>query len=536
MLLKELFGKPNPVKLYRINSWALLQQFFLYRLLLSSALLVFFYAGFGPAFLGSHYPTLYAVVSIAYTAIILAAFFPLYFKVPDDQVQSYLMVFTDIAAITLLMHASGGVKSGLGMLLVVSIAFGSAIMRGRSALAFAAIATFSVLGEQIYAHLNHSFAFMAYTQAGMLSASFFAMAALSHTLTRYLRESEQLASQRELDLANLEQLNDYVIRHMQVGIIVVDMGNRVRLINETAAFLLDRPEAKPRQLLREYSGELARQLHAWMKDGVNPASIQSPSGTRELQVTFARLGDANQAGTLLFLDDLANITQRAQQMKLASLGRLTASIAHEIRNPLGAISHAEQLLSESSKLSPADERLAEIIHTNSIRVNQIVENVLQLSRRKHPQPETISLHQWLHSFVREFCQNQPFPEEQVQIDLQPEEMKLTADPIQLRQMLTILCDNACCHQNDDCTSRIWIYGQAGGPGAAPFIEIRDNGPGVPDQILNQIFEPFFTTRSTGSGLGLYIARELSEANRWRLEYFDPPEGGSCFRLTFPKVS
>ncbi len=537
MQLKELFGKPNPIKLYRINSWALLQQFFLYRLLLSVALLVFFYAGFGPAFLGNHYPTLYAVVSIAYAAIVLAAFFPLYFKVPDDQAQSYLMVFTDISAITLLMHASGGVKSGLGMLLVVSIAFGSAVMRGKSALAFAAIATFSVLGEQIYAHIYQSFPFMAYTQSGMLSASFFAMAVLSHTLTRYLRESEQLATQRELDLANLEQLNEYVIRHMQVGIIVVDMENRVRLINETAAFLLDRPEAKPGHSLREYSHELARQLSTWTKEGINPYPIKSPSAIRELQPTFARLGDVKQAGTLIFLDDLANITQRAQQMKLASLGRLTASIAHEIRNPLGAISHAQQLLSESSQLSPADERLAEIIHTNSIRVNQIVENVLQLSRRKQPMPETISLHRWLENFVREFCQHQPLPEQQMQIELHPREMEVVADPTQLRQLLTILCDNACCHHDgDDKTPRIWIYGQAGESGVPPIIEIRDNGPGIPAHILNQAFEPFFTTSSAGSGLGLYIARELSEANRWRLEYLDPPEGGSCFRLTFPKAS
>jgi two-component system sensor histidine kinase PilS (NtrC family) len=422
------------------------------------------------------------------------------------------------------------------MLLVVSIAFGSAVMRGKSALAFAAIATFCILGEQLYAHIYQSFPFTAYSQSGMLSASFFAMAALSFTLTRYLRESEQLASQRELDLANLEQLNEYVIRHMQVGIMVVDMGGRVRLINETAAFLLDKPETQPGKHLMEYSEALALQLAEWIEIGINPSPIKSASGNRELQATFARLGEVNQAGSLLFLDDLANITQRAQQMKLASLGRLTASIAHEIRNPLGAISHAEQLLSESAELSQADNRLTEIIHTNSIRVNQIVDNILQLSRRKQPKPETISLHRWIENFVREFCQNQPFPEEQILYEIQPEDLELSADSIQLRQLLTILCDNASCHHKEDgATPQIWIYAQSGESSSSPSIEIRDNGPGIPEEILNQIFEPFFTTRSTGSGLGLYIARELSEANRWRLEHFNPPEGGSCFRLSFPKA-
>jgi two-component system, NtrC family, sensor histidine kinase PilS len=521
----------------RARSWQLLLLFFVYRLILSSSLLVLFFTETGPMFLGQNNPALFALVGIAYLGLVAASGIPLYLRSSDPQKQSYLQVYLDIVAITLLMHASGGVTTGLGMLLVISIACGSAVMRGRTALAFAAIATFCILGEQAFSHLNNSFPSTAYTQSGILGASFFAMAILADALSRNLRESEQLVSQRELDLANLEQLNEYIIQHMQAGIIVVDNHEHIRLMNEYAWYLLGMPDAKTGQLLELASHELSNQLNHWNGGQTNhPKALHTTPGGRELQAKFTRLGRVHQAGTMIFIEDTATITMRAQQMKLASLGRLTASIAHEIRNPLGAISHAQQLLGESSQLDQADRRLNQIIHTNADRVNEIIESVMQLSRRQQSHPDNIKLGPWLKDFTDEFIDTHKLAAKAMRTTVQPEDTRVQVDPIQLRQLLTNLCENSICHFHQDKDQlNIRISGGVNLESGGAFLEIIDNGPGINQDVARQIFEPFFTTRNAGTGLGLYIAKELSEANNLELEYKPTPMGGSCFRISFLEV-
>ena len=521
----------------RARSWHLLLFFFFYRLILSFTLLVLFFTETGPEFLGVHNQALFALVGIAYFGLVVASGIPLYLRTSNPQKQSYLQVYLDIIAITLLMHASGGVTTGLGMLLVISIASGSAVMRGRTALAFAAMAAICILGEQVFSHLNDSFPTTAYTQAGILGASFFAMAILADALSRNLRESEQLVSQRELDLANLEQLNEYIIQHMQAGIIVVDNSERIRLMNEHAWYLLGMPDTKTGQLLEQASPELSSQLGYWNGNQANrPKTLHTTPGGRELQAKFTRLGRVQQAGTMIFIEDTATITMRAQQMKLASLGRLTASIAHEIRNPLGAISHAQQLLGESTQLDKADKRLNEIIRTNANRVNDIIESVMQLSRRQQSQPDNINLGTWLKDFTEEFAHTRELPPGAIAMTVQPEGTRVQADPTQLRQLLTNLCENSIYHFHQEKDQlKIRVSGGVNQESGGPFLEIIDNGPGINPEVARQIFEPFFTTRNAGTGLGLYIAKELSEANSLELEYKPTPMGGSCFHISFPEV-
>ncbi len=526
--------KPETTDLSRARSWHLLQLFFFYRLALSSTLLVLFFTETGPQFLGYKSPAMFALVGIAYFGLVAASGIPLYLRSSNPQRQSYIQVYVDIVAITLLMHASGGVTTGLGMLLVISIACGSALMRGRTALVFAAIATICILGEQVFSHVNSSFSSTSYTQAGILGASFFAMAILADALSRSLRESEQLVSQRELDLANLEQLNEYIIQQLQAGIIVVDTNERIRLMNEYAWYLLDMPNAKTGQLLEQASPELSQYLADWNIDQTSqPLTLGSTSGGRELQARFTSLGSVQQAGTMIFIEDTATITMRAQQMKLASLGRLTASIAHEIRNPLGAISHAQQLLGESSHLDKSDQRLNEIIRTNASRVNDIIESVMKLSRRQQSRVDEIQLSSWLNSFAEEFTQAHKLKSSAMRITVQPANTKVQADPTQLRQLITNLCENSIRHFHQDRDKlHIGISGGKDRESGVAFLEIIDNGPGIEQEVAKQIFEPFFTTRNAGTGLGLYIAKELSEANNLELDYKPTPMGGSCFHISF----
>ncbi len=521
----------------RAGSWRTLTLFFAYRTTLSISLVILFFTNTGPIFLGRHNPSIFALVSIVYLGLVIISGIQLYLRTSGPQTQAYLQVYVDIIAITLMMHASGGVTTGLGMLLVISIASGSAVMRGRTALAFASIASICILGEQIFSSLNHSFPSTSFTQSGILGASFFATAVLADALSRSLRESEKLVSQKEVDLANLEQLNEYIIQHMQTGIIVVDTHERIRLINEYAWYLLGMPEAMNGQILEQASPELSKQLREWSKNqNTQFNAIHTTHGGKELEAMFTQLGRTRHEGTLIYIEDTATINLRVQQLKLASLGRLTASIAHEIRNPLGAISHAQQLLGESSNLDKSDQRLNHIIRTNAERVNEIIESVMKLSRRQQSRPDNIRLGPWLKEFSDDFSVTHQLAPNSIHVSIQPERTQIQADPVQLRQLITNLCENSVTHFHEE-KERLSIKIQGGITleSGKPFIEIIDNGPGITQDVAKQMFEPFFTTRNVGTGLGLYIAKELGEANSMELEYRPVPTGGSCFRISFPDV-
>ena len=223
---------------------------------------------------------------------------------------------------------------------------------------------------------------------------------------------------------------------------------------------------------------------------------------------------------------------RVQQSKLASLGRLSASIAHEIRNPVGAMSHAAQLLGESAALSEDDIRLTEIIQTHSSRVSHIIDNVLQLSRRESSRPERLPLKSWLDEFADEFVRTLELQEGEFSIAEIAPDIEARIDKGHLHQVLWNLCDNAVKYASE--TGGILVEIQAGrmrGVGR-PYIEVLDCGLGIDPAMADKIFEPFFTARSGGTGLGLYISRELCELNRATLVYLDRPGGGSIFRIVF----
>ena len=506
-----------------------------YRLLVAVGLLLLFLDESGPSFLGQSHPRLYTLIAVVYLGFALAAI-PLYVaRNLSLQTQTRLMLITDLACIGLLLFASGGINSGLGTLLAVSIAAGNLINPGGNALLMAAAATLVVLAQQAIHNLGSSHPLEGLPQAGLLGASFFAIAVLAHVLSQRLHRSQQLISQQKLDLANLAQLNEYVLQHMQTGILVVDRDRRIRLINEAAWYLLGMPDANRGEDLNRATPALAEQLGRWRrgKTAQNLHFRPTPGG-RELKAGFSPLGRDGRDGAVVFLEDAAAVTQQAQQIKLASLGRLTASIAHEIRNPLGAIGHAGQLLAESPNLPDSDRRLVEIITSNTGRVNEIIENVLQLSRRQRATPEEFVIRPWLKEFVHDFVESRGLRREQLRLQIDPASTMIFADPGQLRQVLTNLCDNAVQHfDRERGQLRIVINGGITRASGGPYLELIDNGPGIPAQEHQRVFEPFFTTNSSGTGLGLYIARELCEANRIRLEYLPLATGGSCFRMNFP---
>ncbi len=487
----------------------------------------------GPRILGNYQPLLFQTASLTYLALALLSAYTIHIRRPAFTFQVNSQVLIDIAALTLMMHASGGLNSGLGILIVVAIAGAGVMMVGRLAMLHAALATLAVLGEQTYAHLTSSFDTTAYTQAGLLGITFFATALLAYVLANRARESEALARQRGVDLANLEQVNDYIIRHMQSGVVVVDGDENVRLINDAAWNLLARPTLSREQRLEQLSAPLRERMQHWRGSGDPQDQPFQPAqdGTQVIP-RFAQIGSDQQAATAIFLEDATEANQRLQQLKLASLGRLTASIAHEIRNPLGAISHAAQLLGESPQLEHNEQRLTQIISDHSKRMNAIIENILQLSRRETSHPRSFTLLPWLHGFAEELQAVQNLASDQLQVQVQPAELEIHIDPTHLQQVLWNLCGNALEHAAaPDRVPQIQLLGGLNDYGT-PYLDVLDNGDGIATEIAEQIFEPFYTTAAHGTGLGLYISRELCECNRARLNYLRPATGGSCFRISF----
>jgi two-component system sensor histidine kinase PilS (NtrC family) len=507
-----------------------------FRLLLALGLLGLALLDRDPPLLAARYPDWFAIIALAYAAFAAGSLALPWVSASVDDSLVPLRLLVDIVAVTLLMHTGGGISSGIGGLLVVLIGAASLSLTGEQALLAAAVGALAVLGEQaLSAYLGLSSA-NAFIPAGVLGAIIFVIAATASPLARRLQESEALARQRGIDLANLAQLNDYVIQNLRESIVVVDADDRVRLINQSAAELLGAPGRETGRALQELSPALQRILSNWRRGEAGPEStlgFDSASRSARISTYFAPLEDDRRGPLLMFLEDSSLIAEKVRQTKLVALGRLSASIAHEIRNPVGALSHAGQLLKESPSIGDSEQRLLDIINVNSRRVSEIVENVMQLSRRDRTRAASIALEVWAVDFAREFCSTLELDEGQVSIDAARENISVRMDPSHLHQVCWNLCENALKYASE-AAGGICVeisYGRM--PGSRrPFLAVSDRGPGIDEDMRDRLFEPFATGRSGGTGLGLFISRELCECNRASLVYELREGGGSIFRIVF----
>ncbi len=508
------------------------------RLLVAAAAITLFFLGSDPRFFGEEHPALFAASATGY---LIFAIMTLLAHRPRERYRTgptYAQVSVDILAILLMMYASGGISSGLGGLLIIFVGGASLLIPGRLSLFFAAVAAVGLLLSQVASVLGGAAPAGTYPAAGILGAVIIIMALVARPLSRRLQESEALAHQRGIDLANMAELNQYIVQHLRESIVVVDSDDRVRLINESAAHQLQVQEFASGMPLTMLSPELARHVRAWRSienEGPPPKfNMTDPDGRNPISVHLAPFGrvGTGRGPLLIFLEDVSVMAERVQQSKLASLGRLSASIAHEIRNPVGAMSHAGQLLSESPAISDEERRLIEIILTHSDRVSHIIENILQLSRRDTSQPERFPLRPWLQDFAREFEKTLELHEGEIRVAAGDEPIEVRMDRSHLRQVLWNLCDNAVKYASETGGIEVEIRVGRVEPGARPFLEVLDRGHGVEPGTIDKIFEPFYTARRGGTGLGLYISRELCELNRATISYRTREGGGSIFRIVF----
>ena len=455
-------------------------------------------------------------------------------RLASANVQTNLQASVDMFVLVLLLHTCGGVASGLGVLFLVPVGALAFLLPPRSALFLAAIAAIAILADTIWQQLGGKSDINSYATAGLLGAVLFATSGAASFAAGRMRESEALVRQRDVDLANLAELSQYIVQHLRESLLVVDATDKIRLINESAAEILGDNHAVPGALVGEVSPRLLYSLSTWRQrdqGDESPSSFVAADGARVIQPHFAPLG-AEPGPTLIFLEDTSLLAERVQQGKLAALGRLSASIAHEIRNPVGAMSHAGQLLAESPQIGPDERRLTDIIQSNSERVSTIINNVLQLSKREPTKLTRLLLGDWLEDFLEEFCATMQVREAQIGVHESEDDLEVRIDPSHLHQVVWNLCDNAMKYgEAVDGMSFDIKLGRLN-PSNRPYLEVSNRGPGIEPKSVDRIFEPFFTGRKGGTGLGLFIARELCQLNRSILLYEGRSGGGSTFRIVF----
>lgn len=514
----------------------------IYRVGIAVILLVLFFT----TGLGSQSASLFLFTSALYlicNAIILA----LFLRNWQPSANALLVVITsDLVLLQLASWASGIVQSGLGVLLVVSVAAGSIFLKRNQVLLVPSFATITLLVNMSIGLLQQRVGTSDIVASGWLGITFFVTSITVRYLTARLQASEFIAERESANAKKLEQLNSLVIERMQTGIAVLNHQTEIVLCNNSGRKLLGASTNPSNKPLDKININVANAFNQWRKssnlyhrnsfDSESPA-IQSYASGPTIRLIFIRL-EENDADSdfLMFIDDISKIQQHAQQLKLASLGQLTASIAHEIRNPLGAVSHAAQLLEESSN-NEEDKKLTRIICQQATRCSTIIDSVLTVSRGNPSSIKRLDIVNWLPVFLDAYQIGK-----QCNIELElPSELDVSFDVNQLGQILTNLLDNGIRYSADATGKESIKLRCATDSNGLPYLDIIDSGAGVNEADIEHLFEPFFTTETTGSGLGLYICRELCEANQARISYVSHFQHSTnqknandhhCFRINF----
>ncbi|WP_227470222.1 PAS domain-containing sensor histidine kinase [Massilia sp. YMA4] len=475
-------------------------------------------------------------------------------------VQLLSQVACDLAVISLLYVAGGGVRGGLAILYLFPLAGCAILAPLLLALFCAALVTLFLLGDSVWRILNLA-GDPALLQAGLFGAAFFAVVLLVNRMAARLIGQEELAAQRGLEIGVQQAVNRLVMSHAGDGIVVVGPDGQILAGNPAAQQMLGVSGALGLSLAALPSlHAIAQAYDDWRADPAQATAFVTikpytdpamqdltmawrgrPDLAAHLKLRFAAAETA-QLGmerNVIFLEDVTAIENQAQQLKLASMGRLTASIAHEVRNPLAAIDHATSLLAEDLQ-APVHVRLLKIVADNVARVNRMVEDILQLSRKAHSHGEPLALAQLVADLKAEFDELHGLDAAVLDIG-RVSAVTVRFDPLHLREVLLNLLGNAVRYASRKPSSiRLFVVAARGRP---LELHVQDDGPGISPEVRAHLFEPFYTTSSKGTGLGLYLARELCLNNEAMLDYeyrYDvaggvSPAASGRFVITFARA-
>lgn len=512
-----------------------LHFFALFRVLVACLLALLVFSPIGPMLAVFHLPMPLIVASVLYLLASASLFF---MRLRSDRSVRWQVgagAFLDVVIGSIVIFSTDGLANPVALLLLFTVAGASLFLNLRGTLALAALAGTVLWAQHVAGQLGWGSTARPLANATMFSVSYLAAALFCYLLAKQLRESQALAEQRGAEVANLSELNELIIRRMKTGVLVVDGSQRIRLANEAAQALLENASLR-NQALADVSAPLNASLWSWRQGrGEVPKALRASENAPELLPRFVALSLSSQL-FLIFLEDSRVYSGRAEELTLATLGRLSASIAHEIRNPLASISYSAQLLDESEHIPDTDRRLLEIIHSQCTRMNGIVQNILGLARRERSQPEILELRGFVHRFVDEYRNSHPLETDLLLASDDHRPHSVMVDAQQLHQVVTVLVHNALTYgrlPGQPAKVTLQVRGDEGSDQV--LVEVIDRGPGIPPAVAERLFTPFFTTSEHGTGLGLYIAKQLCEANLCTLNHFAIAGGGCGFRISVPNA-
>lgn len=477
------------------------------------------------------------------------ALFILYYFYPKNPL---LMVglTVDALVLTTMLYFSGGNDLQVILLFLVQVAAAFMLVRSNQAILLTIFAITLVIYQQFYQTLKNDVNYALVNNVASMAISFIGVAYLSYTLSKRLKQIELLSERQVNEVNALNAINNKIVQIIDQGVVVLSHDLEIFIANDTALEQLHLPKALDNFNLPDISPLLAARLAPIIQEpeetlivrlGAATASTPLAVGIEPNHQSFndlrLRITQLRQQYAIIFIEDLRDEFSRAQQLKLASLGQLSASIAHEIRNPLATISQASQLLMEEvneadSGLSGDNILLYEMIYHQTIRVNKIIEDVLKLSRQQRPNFVYIEPKTWLNDFIQENFSGQ-------NIFLHCHTDKgFMFDNYQLAQILVNLINNGL-RFSSKTQPHAFVTLQVYESGKSIHIDVIDTGHGVAKENIQYLFNPFFTTDSQGTGLGLYLSQAFCQANYANLEYVRS-EGQTCFRMicqtkTLPSV-
>jgi two-component system sensor histidine kinase PilS (NtrC family) len=511
------------------------------RAALGVALLVAQLAG---AMFGVHINWLPLIVCCVYAAQAIGLrFMPRFEEPPSPRALSHVSspqwmatIGADLLAFSLLHLLEPASHFNYVALLVLPVLMAGVLTPRLMALASAAATALMLLATAWRASLSGGDLAGLMTQAGLAGIGFFVIAVLAGELAGRLAR-EELTARGSLELARQQaQLNRLVIEQMHDGVMVVDRRGRVRTANPAARLLLGaysmcRPapfvlaetlvwrhlsEAVQRAFQEAQWPEAGREVMLPFEPGLTRTLVVRVHFTRRAPVEGQAQGGEDLA--VLFLEDLRTVQARTRQEKLAAMGRVSAGIAHEIRNPLAAIAQANALLEEDA-LTPEQKRLTRMVAENAERLKRIVDDVMEVAPGTPPSNRIIDATAEVARICSEWARTVQLPlgeRSRLKVRLPTEPMGVVFEPDHLRRVMINLLDNARRHASDN-PGAIVLRLKADDDNKAT-LSVASDGPAIPPEVERYLFEPFFSTRSRGTGLGLYICKELCERYGATIDY------------------
>ncbi len=506
-----------PSKSFSDSQHSILTVYMLYRIGIAIIFWVLFFTDTG---IGSDRPLFFKGATLIYSAInILVLFFISVKKWKPNTFYLLLIIASDLFFIQYISEISGDFASDFSAIIVVSVAAGTIFLSKKYFLLVPAFSSILLLIFSIKNIIYDNSGLSSIVSTGWLGIILFTASAFINYLSQRVKASEAEISEKTEHAEYLQALNLEIIQRMQTGILITIKNGQIITMNNSAKNLLNINAGENTYSLEDISSEAMNQHQIIFseknKDAIKKTSLDIEHEGKKIRLTWSKLSENIHSEALIFLEDLSKIAQEAQQLKLSSLGKLAASIAHEIRNPIGAASHAAQLLQETAT-TEEDKKLSQIIVDQAKRCSNIINDVMNISRGNPANIKTFELNTWLKEFIRDY---QSLNKSSIHL-ISESNVKVKFDTNHLQQILTNLLDNAIRYSHMQIkTNEAYIYLHTDGDNKV-ILDIIDPGKGVEKNLIPQLFEPFMTTEQQGTGLGLYMCRELCIANQASIYYIE----------------